>query len=153
MTIKVLFFLLNLVLIVMALRGSRRAYIALLLLAAGYFPVSVGFTFKPGVVDSEISLNLFWVSLQNYRHIVLFAVFYIMTCIQLGDLNVGEFNWKKMLLAGFITLLMGVYVEFAQWYTGNGHCRVRDLIPDLAGIMVGFFIQVARHKAFKMPPK
>ena len=144
MIFKTFLFLINLILIVMALRGSRRAYVALLLIAVAYFPLSVGFSFKPGVVDLEINSSLFFVSLKNYRHIVLFAVFYLMTCIQLGDTT-----WKKLLLAGIITLLMGIYVEFAQWYTGNGHCRARDLIPDVVGILIGLIIQLVKPGIFK----
>jgi hypothetical protein len=32
---------------------------------------------------------------------------------------------------------MGVLVELAEGATGRGHCRLRDLIPDFAGAMLG----------------
>lgn len=42
-----------------------------------------------------------------------------------------------MLLAGLITLAMGALVEAAEGMTGEGNCRLRDLVPDLAGALIG----------------
>ena len=124
--------LLNIALIVFALRGKRWAYGSLLILAVLYFPLSVGFSFKPGPVDLSFDLPLVLISLKNYRHIILFCLFFIMTSRQLGSSG-----WKHFLTAAAITLALGVYVECAQAVTGNGHCRLRDLIPDMAAIILG----------------
>lgn len=129
---KVLAVLANLVLIVYALRSFRWAYLSLLFLAIFYFPASVGFKFTPGPIDLNVDLSLVVLSLQNYRHIVMFSIFFIMTCFQINVSGI-----KRLLIAAAITMLMGVWVETAQWFTGNGHCRLRDLIPDAIGVLVG----------------
>ena len=135
MTLKIMAFILNLILIVYALKGRRWAYFSLIALAIVYFPLSVKFNFIPGPVDLKVNWELFVVSLKNYRHIILFALFFIMTSRQLKPTG-----WKNFILSGFITIVLGIYVEFAQWYTGNGHCRLRDLIPDAVGALIGSVI-------------
>ena len=42
-----------------------------------------------------------------------------------------------LLVASGAVLAMGIYVELAEGLTGQGHCRLRDLVPDLAGAVVG----------------
>jgi hypothetical protein len=66
-----------------------------------------------------------FVSLQNYNHIVLFAIFTLMTLAQFR--KEGPQRFALTLSA---VLLMGVVVEVEQALFGRGHCRVRDLIPD-----------------------
>jgi len=39
--------------------------------------------------------------------------------------------------AGLLTVTMGALVEIAQGITGNVNCRLRDLVPDSAGALVG----------------
>ncbi len=141
MIFKATIALITWILIFFSLRGSRHAFFSLLLLALFYFPAKVGFSFNPGIMDLRINTSLILVSLQNYPHIVLFALFYIMTRVQLG-----EPNRKIFILAGIATMIMGIYVELAQWITGKGHCRLRDLIPDGVGVLVGFLFEFGRMK-------
>jgi hypothetical protein len=70
--------------------------------------------------------------MTNYAHIVLFAVFFVMTTRQL------RMNTRAAwFCAGIATVVMGALVEGAQAVTGSGHCRVRDLVPDAAGALLG----------------
>jgi VanZ family protein len=71
-------------------------------------------------------------SLTNYAHIALFALFFFMTSAQLRMETWSTFAW-----AGLATLAMSVLVEAAEGITGTGHCRVRDLVPDSAGALLG----------------
>ena len=32
---------------------------------------------------------------------------------------------------------MGLFVELAEGISGEGHCRMRDLVPDAAGALLG----------------
>ena len=63
-------------------------------------------------------------SLTNYAHIVLFAVFFLLTCAQLPNVR------KALAWSAGACFVMGLFVELAQGMTGAGHCRMRDLIPD-----------------------
>ncbi|HYP02783.1 MAG TPA: hypothetical protein VER76_21540 [Pyrinomonadaceae bacterium] len=121
-----------LVLGVLSLRGIRWAYVTFVLLGLFYFPASVGFRFAPRPCELTFGMALAVHSLTNYAHIVLFALFFLMTIAQLRMTGWQAFAW-----AALATFVMGGLVELAQGLTGKGHCRSRDLIPDAVGIMLG----------------
>ncbi len=81
-------------------------------------------------------------SLTNYKHIVLFTIFFLMTSVQWRDRS----SKTQFLIASVAVLAMGIYVELAQAITGQGHCRLRDLMPDLAGAVVGAALLVVVRK-------
>ncbi|HLL14951.1 MAG TPA: hypothetical protein VK388_07805 [Pyrinomonadaceae bacterium] len=137
-----------LVLGVLSLRGVRWAYVTFVLLGLLYFPVSVGFRFDPRPCELAFNLPLAIHSLTNYAHIVLFALFFLMTIAQLRMPGWPAFAW-----AALASLAMGASVELAQGLTGKGHCRSRDLIPDAAGILLGSIIILLLHRIRGgMPP-
>jgi hypothetical protein len=78
-----------------------------------------------------------------------FAVFFIATR--------GQFrsdDGRTLVKASAASIAMGVMVEVEQALLGRGHCRVRDLIPDVVGIGTGALlvalwrrIGVSRHPA------
>ena len=121
-----------LVLAVLAFRRMRWAYVAFVLLGLLYFPARVGFHFSPRACETALDVPLALWSLTNSGHIILFAIFFVMTRVQLRGVG-----WSTMAWTGMITLMMGVLVELAEGVTGNGHCRLRDLVPDSAGAMLG----------------
>ena len=129
---KWLLFLGFLVLGILALRGLRWAYVSYIVLGLLYFPVSVGFRLNPQPCELALSAPLALHSLTNYAHIVLLLWFFLMTSAQLRMSQWSGFGW-----AALISIAMGAMVELAQAMTGRGHCRLRDLIPDLAGIILG----------------
>ena len=116
----------------LALRGVRWAYAAFVALGLLYFPAEVGFRLSPRPCQLAFDSALAAHSLTNYAHIVLFALFFVMTYAQFRTPNRRAFIWSA---AGAI--LMGALVEIAQGVTGEGNCRLRDLIPDGVGILVG----------------
>jgi hypothetical protein len=120
---------------VLSLRGVRRAYITFVLLGLLYFPASVGFRFDPHPCELAFGLSLAAHSLTNYAHMVLFALFFLMTSAQLR-----MDDWQGFAWAALATVVMGGLVELAQGLTGKGHCRSRDLIPDAVGILLGSVI-------------
>jgi hypothetical protein len=121
-----------LVLAVMSLRRKRWAYVAFVLLGLFYFPAKVGFHLGPRACEFALDVPLAMFSLTNYAHIILFSLFFVMTSAQLRGVG-----WSTMVLAGAITLAMGGLVELAEGVTGSGHCRLRDLVPDTAGAVLG----------------
>jgi hypothetical protein len=121
-----------LVLGALALRGARWAYASFVVLGLLFFPARVGFRLEPRACELALDLPLAFLSLRNHEHIVLFAAFFVMTRAQFR--SAGVFPW---LWAALATMAMGVAVEIAEGVTGKGHCRLRDLVPDGAGALLG----------------
>jgi hypothetical protein len=126
---------------VLSLRGNRWAYITFMVLGLLYFPMSVGFQFDQQPCELTPSLSLAIFSLTNYAHILLFALCFVITRAQFQ-----KFNWSAFAWTALITIVMGALVEVAQGITGKGHCRLRDLIPDTAGALLGSVIILLLHK-------
>jgi hypothetical protein len=122
----------SVVLLGFALRGHRWAYGVFVALAILYFPARVGFRLAPQPCEVELTVPLALHSLQNYKHIVLLALFFLMTRAQFPTRTSGAYGWSAL-----VTLAMGVWLEIGEAVTGRGHCRVRDLVPDTAGILLG----------------
>ena len=135
-----------LVLGVLSLRGVRWAYVIFVLAGLFYFPASVGFRFDPRPCELTFGIPLAVHSLTNYAHIVLFALFFLMTSAQLR-----MSGWRAFAWAALASLVMGALVELAQGLTGKGHCRSRDLIPDAVGILLGSIIVLLWNRMRREP--
>ena len=116
----------------LALKGWRWAYVAFVVVAISYFPAHVGFRLVPLACEMTFSGQLALYSLRNFPHIVLFAAFYIASRVHFRSLGRRAWVWSAAM-----TLVMGTLVEVAEGVSGTGHCRVRDLIPDTAGLLLG----------------
>ena len=143
---KLLVYLGFLVLGILSLRGVRWAYITFVLLGLLYFPASVGFRLNPQPCELTPNLALAIYSLTNYAHIVLFALFFLMTSAQLR-----MSRWSAFGFAALAAITMGVLVELAEGITGQGHCRLRDLIPDAVGIFLGSGIVLLWNRIRRRP--
>jgi hypothetical protein len=135
-------FVFSVVLGILALRGALWAYIAFVVLGLLYFPIKVGFQLNPHACQLAFNLRLARFSLTNYPHILLFALFFVITTAQLCINTVSTFA-----LAGLATIAMGAFVEIAEGITGSGNCRLRDLTPDAAGALLGAVILLIWHAA------
>jgi hypothetical protein len=131
-----LFTAVRVVLAVLALRGVRAAYVAFMALGLLYFPARVGFRLHPRACETALDARLAALSLGNHPHIVLFALCYVLSLPQFR----GPRRW---LCAGAATLVMGALVELAEGITGQGHCRLRDLVPDATGAALGALVMLA----------
>lgn len=124
----------RLFLAVLALRGVRPAYAAFIVVSLTYFPARAGFDFQPRACDLTIDGQSALLALGKQAHIVLFALFFLLSSAQTGP---KPSDRAVLLFASAATLVMGALVEIAQGVTGAGNCRLRDLIPDSAGILLG----------------
>ena len=129
---KLLVYLGFLALGILSMRGVRWAYITFVVLGLLYFPASMSFRLNPQPCELTPNMALAIYSLTNYAHIVLFALFFLMTSAQFRMPHWSAFAW-----AATAAIIMGVLVELAEGITGKGHCRLRDLIPDTVGIVIG----------------
>jgi hypothetical protein len=129
---KLLVYIGFLVLGILSLRGMRWAYVAFVLLGLLYFPASVGFRLNPQPCELIPNIPLAVYSLTNYPHIVLFVLFFLMTSAQFR-----MSQWRGYAWATVACIAMGILVEVAEGISGTHHCRLRDLIPDAAGVVLG----------------
>lgn len=128
---RIVAFALFLLLAVLSYRGARWAYIAFVILGLLWFPVRSGFHFGPPPCEWTFDLRLAVYSLTNYAHVLLFINFFLMTQRQLRDVK-GALLWSAL-----ACLVMGFLIELDEGATGTGHCRMRDLVPDSAGALIG----------------
>jgi hypothetical protein len=122
----------SIVLGVAAMQGRRFSYAAFVVVGLLYFPARVGFSLSPRACQVVLDLPLALHSLTNYPHIILFTIFFVISTRQFLATTRSTF-----FLSGLMTLVMGALVEAAEGITGRGNCRLRDLIPDLAGAVIG----------------
>src|SRR6266576_419563 len=114
------------------LRGKRWAYFAFVVLGLLYFPAQTHFRVHVPKCEQLLpTIQVLVVSLHNYAYIALFAGFYWMSWVQFRRAD------ARVIWALLATLLVGVLVEIAEGMTmtGRGHCRLRDLAPDVAGAL------------------
>src|SRR5438309_7916831 len=113
-----------------ALRGKRWAYLAFVVLGHRYFPAQTHFrAHAPKCEQLLPTPHLLVPLLHNYAYIALFAGFYGMSWAQFRTSD------ARAVWALLATLLVGALVEIAEGMTGQGHCRLRDLVPDAAGAL------------------
>ena len=124
----------RLVLVVLALRGVRWAYAAFIIVSLAYFPARAGFDLQPRACDLAIDGQSALLALGKQAHIILFALFFLLSSAQTGP---KPSDRTVLLFASAATLVMGAFVEIGQGVTGAGNCRLRDLIPDSASILLG----------------
>ena len=110
----------------------RWAYVTFVILGLLYFPAGVGFRVNPQPCSFALNSALAVHSLGNYQHIILFVLFFFMSVAQFGVDHWSGFCW-----AALAAITMGMLVEIAEGFAGNHDCRLRDLIPDSVGILIG----------------
>jgi len=126
------------VLAVLALRGSRLAYVVYILFAILFIPARAGFQMQSLVCEVPISVSSALYSLQNWKHIILCAVLSLMTLAQFRKRGA-----TALLTAIGVTVAMGLLAELEEGLFRSGHCRMRDLVPDTAGALLGAAIGLA----------
>lgn len=143
---KLLVYIGFLVLGILSLRGVRWAYVTFVLLGLFYFPASMGFSLNPRPCEGIPSVPLAVYSFANYRHIVLFVLFFLMTSAQFRMSQWSGYAWATV-----ACIAMGILVEIAEGISGAGHCRLRDLIPDAAGVVLGAGIVLLWNRMRRRP--
>lgn len=132
---------------VLSLRQRRWAYAAYVVLSLAYFPIKAGWPFQPRACQLALDWALARFSLTNYAHIILFAMFFIISAAQFGSLR--TVSARQLAFAALMTLAMGALVEISQGITGRGNCRLRDLIPDAAGVVIAATLLVTFQKVMR----
>ena len=113
-----------------ALRASRWTYSIVLPLSLLYFPLKAGGV-RPVQCEWTFSLPLALYSFRNIPHTVGFAIVFMLSVAQLANVR------HAMAWSFLACLVLGFLVEIAEGATGIHNCRMRDLIPDMAGACIG----------------
>jgi hypothetical protein len=122
------------ILFIFALRGARWAYAIFLLLAFVWIPARTGFHLHRPPCQMQFTLDRAFSSLTKYKHIVLWAAFFVMTWRQLRHRRYA------LLTAAIATMALGILIELEEGGTGTGMCKATDLLPDAVGALVGAVI-------------
>ncbi len=82
--------------------------------------------------------SLFWQEVQNTGHTLLFAVVAVLVLLLLQDSTVmfRPASLKLYIVAGLVSLLLGVLAEFVQQLIGRDS-SASDIMRDLTGIVTG----------------
>lgn len=136
-----------------AVRGARWAYAAFLGLTLLYFPQKGGFDFQSPACSPALGRELFVTSATNYSHIILFALFFLISYGHFAKSRVR--GWPPLAVGATATLIMSALIEVAQGMSSTGNCEARDLIPDVIGLLLGAGIvltwKAARSRADLVP--
>src|SRR5438874_13023136 len=92
------------VLAVLAFMRKRWAYWAFVAGGVLFFPARVGFHFHPKPCECALTLSLALFSLTNFGHLVRFAIFFLMTAVQMRGARLRT----QLLLATGAVLAMGI---------------------------------------------
>lgn len=123
--------------------GWRRLWFAgFVALALASFALRAGWPGRPlaptaceGLVGTELALHSF----RNAPHMVIFALCFGLARAQFGPAGFrARVRWQPDAGAFALTVVIGALVELAEGASGAGHCRLRDLLPDAAGAVLGW---------------
>jgi hypothetical protein len=123
-----------LVLFVFALRGARWAYAIFVVLAFVWIPARTGFHLHQPPCQMQFTRDLVLSSIIKYKHISLWAAFFLMTWVQFRRTPYA------LLIAAAATIAVGILIELEEGATGTGYCKATDLLPDAIGALIGAVI-------------
>ena len=126
-------------------RGLAFALLVLASLAAlATTPISAGFALREAAACDLLSgWDLWLTGLGNVRHLVSYSV--------LTAVAVWAFGMPRALLAAGFVLLVSAGVELEQMLFADGHCRLRDILPNIVAIALGLAIALLVARLLRRP--
>jgi hypothetical protein len=118
-----------------ALWRVRWAYVVFVVLGLLYLPATTGFRLNPQRCDFAFNEPVLTQSLSNYPHIILFALFFLVTARQFRSSGWQPLGWSVGL-----TMTMGAALEISEGLSGLHHCKAIDLVPDFIGTVIGLVV-------------
>jgi hypothetical protein len=103
-----------------------------MVLAVLYTPFDSNFRMADKPCELWTSTEMVQRSVLNARHLVSYGILFL-----LGALS---FRRHSLLKSASLVLVLSAGVELEQSYFVSGHCRARDLLPNLIGVAVAAFI-------------
>lgn len=100
-----------------------------------YFPQKGGFVLQSPGCSASLGGDLFVTSATNYSHIVLFALFFLISYAHF--VRSRPLAWSPLVVSIAMSVALGGVVEALQGASNTGNCELRDLIPNLLGVLIG----------------
>lgn len=120
----------------------RAAFVTLAVLSLSITPLQSKFQRADKTCEVRPQLDMLLPSLLNLRHLLAFSV--------LAALASLSFRRRPALTAWLVVLFLSALIELEQLYLTSGHCRVRDLLPNIVaatlGVCIAHGIRVARQR-------
>ena len=95
-------------------------------LALLFEPIRSGFTLANQACETSTDWQRAFASVFNLRHILSFGLLFLVAAVTLRN--------NRILKAAIGVLLFSAFLEFEQSFFLTGHCRVRDMIPNILGV-------------------
>lgn len=134
------------------LRWRRAAFAGFVALGVFSFALRAGWPAQalvPTACELLVAPALAVHSLRNTPHIILFACCFLLARAQFRPACADRRARRRAGATAFaITLAVGALLELAQGASGAGHCRLRDLLPDAAGALLGWATLAALTAAY-----
>ena len=119
-------------LLALSLLRKRWAYVGFVMLAVLAIPSRTGFALVRPVCNLTPGITQVAASVGNVPHIVLFAMFYVVTAVQFSGALLPRLGWPALISCAF-----GVALELGQGATRTGNCELHDLVPNTIGVLIG----------------
>ena len=113
-------------------RRRRCLYAGWMVVAITRIPARTGFRLVRPTCDQRLTLTNAALSVTKLPHLVLFGIFFLLTVLQFPRVDRAAVVWSILATTG-----LGALVELQEGATRTGNCRVTDVLPDLAGALLG----------------
>jgi hypothetical protein len=70
--------------------------------------------------------EMWWIGLHNPRHLISYSII----CLLISS----WFTRRRLLKSVAITLVLSGFLELQQAILADGHCRVRDMLPNVVAL-------------------
>lgn len=120
-------------------------FVLLSLAALSFTPISAGFAIRPTFSCEIVSSWELWLgSFANVRHLVSFSV--------LTAVAVWAFGARSVWIAIVVMLLLTGLVEIEQMLFADGHCRLRNMLPNVVAIAIGVTVALSIARVARRRP-
>ena len=118
--------------------GALRGALALVVVAAlAITPLQAGFTTRSFTCDVGLNAADWIEGIANPRHLIAYAIISALAVLALPGLPL----WQRVGIA----LLVSLGVEVEQAVFADGHCRMRDMVPNFISVIAGGCVGVLIH--------
>ena len=111
-------------------RQRRWLYAAYMFFAVTRIPARTRFHLVAPACDTRLTLDNAARSMTKVPHMILFALFALITAAQFNRLDRRSLYWSVAAAAA-----LGLIVELEEGATRTGNCRITDVLPDIVGAL------------------
>jgi hypothetical protein len=125
--------------------ASRIAVAVLATIGLSYTPLrSAGTSRGATVCEFSAPLSVWCMGVYNVRHIGSYSLLCLVAT--------GCFSKHRLLKAALLTLAISVVVEIEQALLNDGHCRVRDMLPNVLAVSLAALVWLTAHRHRRPQP-